>query len=258
MPELIILCLSALLAGFVDATVGGGGLVQIPALFAILPEQTPAVLLGTNKFAAIFGTLNASYTYLRRVRLPVRFMALVCIVSAIAAVLGAESARFVSPGLFRLALPIVLAAILVYTIQAKRRWAQSNRTDLITADTIWKGCLIGCVVGWYDGFLGAGTGTFFIFLFIKFLRFDFLHASAAAKLVNVSTNLGALIMFIVGNDVLWRFAIPMAIANAIGGIIGARFAILKGNTFIRRLFILVVACLLLKTGFDAIRLAVGG
>src|SRR6266478_3035062 len=102
MPELIALCLSALLAGFVDATVGGGGLVQIPALFAILPGQTPAALLGTNKFAAIFGTLNASYTYLRRVRLPVRFMVLVCILSAIAAVLGAESAHFVSPGLFRL------------------------------------------------------------------------------------------------------------------------------------------------------------
>jgi uncharacterized membrane protein YfcA len=257
MPELITLCLSAILAGFVDATVGGGGLVQIPALFAILPEQTPAALLGTNKFAAIFGTLNASYTYLRRVRLPVRFMALVCILSAVAAVLGAESARFVSPGLFRLLLPIVLAAILVYTIKQKAL-GTSNRTDLITADTIWKGCLIGCLVGWYDGFLGAGTGTFLIFLFIKFLRFDFLHASAAAKLVNVSTNLGALIMFMVANDVLWRFAIPMAIANAIGGIVGARFAILKGNTFIRRLFILVVACLLLKTGFDAVRLAVGG
>jgi uncharacterized membrane protein YfcA len=130
----------------------------------------------------------------------------------------------------------------------------SNSTDLITADTVWKGCLIG----WYDGFLGAGTGTFFIFLFIKFLRFDFLHASAAAKLVNVSTNLGALIMFIVGNDVLRRFAIPMAMANAIGGIIGGRFAILRGNKFIRRFFILIVACLLVKTGFDAVRLAVSG
>src|SRR5260221_4442225 len=218
MPELITLCLSALLAGFVDATVGGGGLVQIPALFAILPEQTPAVLLGTNKFAAIFGTLNASYTYFRRVRLPVRFMALVCILSAIAAVLGAESARFVSPGLFRLALPIVLAPILVYTIKQKTLGA-SNRTDLITADTIWNGCLIGCLVGWYDGFLGAGTGTFLIFLFIKFLGFDFLHASAAAKLVNVSTNLRALIMFTVSNDLLWRLAIPIAIANHVGGIV---------------------------------------
>jgi uncharacterized membrane protein YfcA len=256
MLELVPLCLSALVAGFVDATVGGGGLVQIPALFAVLPGETPAALLGTNKFAAIFGTINASYTYSRRVRLPVRFMVMVCVLSGIAAVLGAQSARFVSPGLFRLALPVVLAVILVYTIRQKTLGA-SNSTDL-TADTVWKGCLIGCVVGWYDGFLGAGTGTFFIFLFIKFLRFDFLHASAAAKLVNVSTNLGALIMFIVGNDVLWRFAIPMAMANAIGGIIGARFAILRGNKFIRRFFILIVACLLVKTGFDAVRSAVSG
>ena len=257
MLELVPLCLSALVAGFVDATVGGGGLVQIPALFAVLPGETPAALLGTNKFAAIFGTINASYTYARRVRLPVRFMVVVCVLAGIAAVLGAQSARFVSPGLFRLALPIVLAVILVYTIRQKTLGA-SNSTGLITADAIWKGCLIGCVVGWYDGFLGAGTGTFFIFLFIKFLRFDFLHASAAAKLVNVSTNFGALIMFIAGNDVLWRFAIPMAIANAIGGMLGARFAILRGNKFIRRFFILIVACLLVKTGCDAVRLAVGG
>jgi hypothetical protein len=257
MLELIPLCLSALVAGFVDATVGGGGLVQIPALFAILPEQTPAALLGTNKLAAICGTINASYTYLRRVRLPIRFMVLVCIVSGIAAVLGAESARFVAPALFRLALPILLAAILVYTIKQKALGA-SHSSDLNGADTIWKGCLIGCLVGWYDGFLGAGTGTFLIFLFIKFLGFDFLYASAAAKVVNVSTNLGALIMFMVANDVLWRFAIPMAVANAVGGILGARFAILKGNTFIRRLFILIVACLLMKTGFDAVRLAIGG
>lgn len=256
MPELITLCLSALLAGFVDATVGGGGLVQIPALFAILPGQLPPVLLGTNKFAAICGTVNASYTYFRRIRLPVRFMVVVCLVAGLAAVLGAHSARFVAPGLFRLALPIILAAIFVYTIKQKALGTVTS-TDPIRADTIWKGCLIGAAVGWYDGFLGAGTGTFFIFFFIKLLRFDFLHASAAAKLVNVSTNLGALIMFMVANDVLWRFAIPMAIANAAGGIVGARFAILKGNTFIRRLFILIVACLLLKTGFDAVRLAVG-
>jgi uncharacterized membrane protein YfcA len=257
MLELIPLCLSALVAGFVDATVGGGGLVQIPALFAVLPGQLPAVLLGTNKFAAICGTINASYAYFRRVRLPVRFIVLVCVLSGIAAVLGAQSARFVAPGLFRLALPIILAAILVYTIKQKALGA-SYSLEGIRADTVWKGCLIGCVIGWYDGFLGAGTGTFLIFLFIRFLRFDFLHASAASKLVNVSTNLGALIMFMISNDVLWRFAVPMAIANAVGGIVGARFAILKGNTFIRRLFILIVACLLLKTGFDAVRMAVSG
>ena len=227
-------------------------MVQIPALFAILPTQYPAVLLGTNKFAAICGTLNASYTYSRRVRLPVRFMATVCILSGLAAVLGAQSARFVAPALFRVALPIILAGILVYTIRQKSLGTVRS-AELVGAGSLWKGCLIGCLVGWYDGFLGAGTGTFFIFLFIKFLRFDFLHASAAAKLVNVSTNLGALILFVIAGDVYWRYAVPMAIANAVGGIIGAKFAILRGNNFIRRLFIFIVVCLLLKTGFDAVK-----
>jgi uncharacterized membrane protein YfcA len=249
--ELIALCLSALAAGFVDATVGGGGLLQIPALFAVLPGKTPAMLLGTNKFAAICGTLNASYTYSRHIRLPLRFMGLICVVSAIAAAIGAQSARFVAPALFRLALPVVLLGILVYTIKQKTL-GTSPSTHPIGYHSIWKGCVIGCLVGWYDGFLGAGTGTFFIFLFIKFLRFDFLHASAAAKLVNVSTNLGALVLFLTANDVLWRFAIPMAIANTIGGILGARLAILRGNKYVRRLFILIVACLLLKTGLDAV------
>jgi uncharacterized membrane protein YfcA len=249
--DLITLCLSALAAGFVDATVGGGGLLQIPALFAVLPSQTPAILLGTNKFAAICGTLNASYTFSRRIRLSIRFIAPVCIVAAATAVVGAQSARFVAPALFRLALPVVLAGILIYTIKQKTLGTSAS-AEPMGRNAIWKGVVIGALVGWYDGFLGAGTGTFLIFLFIRFLRFDFLNASAAAKLVNVSTNLGALILFIVAKDVLWPFAIPMAIANAIGGIVGARLAILKGNRYVRRLFILIVACLLVKTAFDAI------
>ena len=251
MPEILLLCLSAFLAGFVDATVGGGGLVQIPALFAVLPTQLPPMLLGTNKFAAICGTINASYTYSRHVRLPLRFICIVCVVAAVAAVLGAQSARFVSPPLFRLALPFVLLSILVYTLRHQSMGTVAS-TGSLSLDGIWKGCLIGGIVGWYDGFLGAGTGTIFIFLFIKFFRFDFLHSSAAAKLVNVSTNLGALILFILAHDVLWAFAIPMAIANAAGGFVGARFAILRGNRFIRRLFILIVACLLAKTAFDGV------
>jgi uncharacterized protein len=245
----ILLTLSAFFAGFVDATVGGGGLVQIPALFAILPVQAPPQLLGTNKLAAITGTLNASIAFCRRVTLPVRFMILTCVTAGAGSILGAQVTRFVSPELFKLVLPVLLLGLLIYTLKHKRLGELSSAAPL-GSKALLKGCLIGAAIGLYDGFLGPGTGTFLIFLFIRVFRYDFLHASAAAKLVNVSTNLGAILLFGVTGNILWPIGIPMAIANAAGGIVGARYALRKGNTYIRRFFVVVVCILLAKTAFD--------
>ena len=249
MLAFILLTLSAFFAGFVDATVGGGGLVQIPALFAILPVQAPPQLLGTNKLAAITGTLNASIAFCRRVTLPVRFMILTCVTAGAGSILGAQVTRFVSPELFKLVLPVLLLGLLIYTLKHKRLGELSSAAPL-GSKALLKGCLIGAAIGLYDGFLGPGTGTFLIFLFIRVFRYDFLHASAAAKLVNVSTNLGAILLFGVTGNILWPIGIPMAIANAAGGIVGARYALRKGNTYIRRFFVVVVCILLAKTAFD--------
>lgn len=249
MLSFILLILSAFFAGFVDATVGGGGLVQIPALFAMLPSQAPPPLLGTNKLAAITGTINASIAFCRRVTLPIRFMVLTCLAAGTGSVAGAQVTRFVSPELFKLILPVLLLGLLIYTLKHKRLGELSTAAPF-GLKALLKGCLIGAAIGFYDGFLGPGTGTFLIFLFIRVFRYDFLHASAAAKLVNVSTNLGAILLFGVTGNILWAIAIPMAIANAAGGIVGARYALRKGNIYIRRFFVVVVCILLAKTAFD--------
>jgi uncharacterized protein len=211
---LFLLTISAFFAGFVDATVGGGGLVQIPALFAILPAQSPPQLLGTNKLAAITGTINASIAFCRRVRLPVRFMLLTCLAAGIGSLIGAQVTRLISPELFKVGLPVLLLGLLIYTLKHKR-------------------------LGELSAVAPFGPKAF-----------DFLHASAAAKLVNVSTNLGAVLLFGFTGNILWPVAVPMAIANAAGGIIGARCALWKGNTYVRRFFVVVVCILLAKTAWD--------
>jgi uncharacterized membrane protein YfcA len=247
--NLLLLTISAFFAGFVDATVGGGGLVQLPALFAFLPAQSPPQLLGTNKLAAITGTINASIAFCRRVTLPFRFMIPTCLIAGIGSLVGAQVTRFISPELFKLALPVLLLGLLIYTLKHKRLGELSGAASL-GPGAIFKGCLIGAAIGFYDGFIGPGTGTFLIFLFIRIFRFDFLHASAAAKLVNVSTNLGAILLFGFTGNILWPIAIPMAIANAAGGIVGARYALWKGNAYVRRFFVVIVCILLAKTAFD--------
>lgn len=252
MLNILFLTVAAFFAGLVDATVGGGGLVQIPALFAILPVQPPPLLLGTNKLAAITGTLNASIAYCRRVRLPFRFIVATCLAAGLGSMTGAQVTRFISPELFKLALPVLLLGLLLYTLKHKTLGelpsvAPFGRTAIV------KGLFIGAIIGFYDGFLGPGTGTFLIFLFIRVFRFDFLHASAAAKLVNVNTNLGAILLFGFTGNILWPAAIPMAVANAVGGIVGARYALSKGNTYIRRFFVIIVCILLAKTAYDAVR-----
>jgi uncharacterized membrane protein YfcA len=144
---------------------------------------------------------------------------------------------------------VLLLGLLIYTLKHKRL-GDLSAVGPFGPKAIVQGCLIGAGIGFYDGFIGPGTGTFLIFLFIRVFRFDFLHASAAAKLVNVSTNLGAILLFGFTGNILWPVAIPMAIANAAGGIVGARYALWKGNTYVRRFFVIVVSILLAKTAWD--------
>ncbi len=153
-----LLTLSAFFAGFVDATVGGGGLVQLPALFAILPAQSPPQLLGTNKLAAITGTINASIAFCRRVTLPVRFMILTCLAAGIGSLIGAQVTRFISPELFKLGLPVLLLGLLIYTLKHKRL-GDLSAAGPFGPKAIVQGCLIGAGIGFYDGFIGPGTGT---------------------------------------------------------------------------------------------------
>lgn len=248
--EWIIVSLASLLAGFVDAIVGGGGLILLPALFATFASAPPATLLGTNKSASVWGTAMATWQYSRRVQMPWRAMLPAAAAGFVGSFFGAWAVTLVSPDFLRKLLPMVMVAVLAYTLARKDlgmrhepRW--SGRAEALVA------CGIGLVIGFYDGFFGPGTGSFLVFAFVRLLGYDFLNASVSAKLLNLATNLSALILFTAKGHIWWHFTVPLAVANVLGSTLGTYMALRHGTGFVRTIFILVVSVLILKTGYDA-------
>jgi uncharacterized membrane protein YfcA len=248
--ELLTVALASLLAGLVDAIVGGGGLVLIPALFSAFPQAPPATLFGSNKGASIWGTAWASVQYGRRVELPWAALLPACGAALLGGFAGAWAVTLVSATGLRKALPFILGAVLLYTLLRKdlgRHHAplHEGRRQALVASAI------GLVIGFYDGFFGPGTGSFLVFLFVRLLGFDFLHASASAKLLNTMTNGAALLLFALKGHVWWHVAAVMAVTNVLGSLIGTRLVLKHGAGFVRGVFVVVVSILIVKTGWDA-------
>ena len=247
--EVLVVSLASLLAGLVDSIVGGGGLILLPALFATFPQAPPATLFGTNKSASIWGTAFATVQYSRRVQLPWRALLPAAAAGLLGSLVGAWAVTQVDPALFRKALPLLLTALLAYTLARKdlgREHAPryAGRTEALMASAI------GLVVGFYDGFFGPGTGSFLVFAWVRLLGYDFLNASASAKLINTATNFSALMLFTWQGHVWWHLALAMALANVAGSLIGTRLALRHGAGFVRRVFIFVVLALIVKTAWD--------
>ena len=248
--ELLILSAAALMAGFVDAIVGGGGLILVPALFAVFPGTAPATLFGVNKGASIWGTAVATVQYSRRVELRWKALLPAAATGFAGSLAGAWLVTIISAGFLRKALPLVLLAVLAYTLIKKDLGRHHTPRFSGHAETL-AACCIALVLGFYDGFFGPGTGSFFVFLFVRWLGYDFLNASASAKLLNTATNFAALALFAWKGHVWWHFALTMALANVVGSLLGTRLALRHGSGFVRLVFIVVVGALILKTGFDA-------
>lgn len=248
--EWIVVTLASLLAGFVDAIVGGGGLILLPALFATFPSAPPATLLGTNKSASVWGTSMATWQYSRRVQIRWRAMLPAALAGFAGAFAGAWAVTVLSPDFLRRLLPAVLLAVLVYTL-AKKDLGRHHVPRFAEKAEWLAASLIGLTVGFYDGFFGPGTGSFFVFLFVRLLGYDFLNASASAKLLNVSTNIAAIILFTAKGHVWWHFTLPLAVANVAGSLLGTHLALKHGTGFVRWIFIFVVGALILKTSYDA-------
>jgi uncharacterized membrane protein YfcA len=248
--ELFLMSLASLLAGFVDAIVGGGGLILVPALFATFPQAHAATLLGTNKSASIWGTAFASWQYARKVEMHWQALLPAMLTSFVGALAGAWVVTLISPQFMRRVLPLILLAVLFYTL-AKKELGRAHAPRYSGRQEILCASLIGLGVGFYDGFFGPGTGSFFVFLFVRWLGYDFLHASAGAKLLNMTSNLAALILFTLKGFVWWHFALTLAVANGLGSLLGTRLALKHGAGFVRLAFIAVVGALILKTGWDA-------
>ena len=247
--ELIIVSLASLFAGFVDAIVGGGGLILIPVLFATFPVAHPATLLGTNKGAAIWGTAWSTWQFSRRVDLRWAALLPAALAGFAASFAGAWMVTLISPVFLRKALPFVLLAVLVYTL-AKKELGRTHAPRYAGRTEAGVAMAIGLVLGFYDGFFGPGTGSFFVFALVRLLGYDFLNASASAKLLNTATNLAALILFALRGHVWWHFAVVMALANVLGSLGGTYMALRHGAGFVRVVFIGVVGALILKTGYD--------
>lgn len=250
MTELALVALASLFAGFVDAIVGGGGLILVPALFSAFPNAVPATLLGTNKATGVWGTAWATLQFSRRVQLQWSALLPAAAAAFAGSFAGAWTVTQVPATGLRQALPIILLGVLAYTLAKKdlghtHAPRQHGRAQALAAS------LIGAGVGFYDGFFGPGAGSFFVFLFVRFLGFDFLNASASAKLLNVGTNLAALLLLGFKGHVWWHIAAVLALANVAGSLLGTRMALKHGTGFVRGMFIAVVSALILKTGWDA-------
>lgn len=250
MSELAAAVLASFAAAVVNAIAGGGGLVSIPILFGIFPQAPPATLFGTNKSAMVWGTLWASVSYSRHVRLPWATL-LPAVAAALAGgCLGAWLVSQLSGAWLRQALPVMLAIVLVATLLEQELGRHHAPRHGARAEAAWATLIAGCL-GVYDGFFGPGTGSFFIFAFVRVLGFDFLHAVASAKVLNTATNLASLAVFAWSGHVWWQFMVPMAVANVLGSMVGTRLALKHGSGFIRVVFGGVVGILILKTGYDA-------
>lgn len=219
-------------------------------MLAAYPTAAPSVLLGTNKLGSICGTAAAVLRYMRVVRVPWRRLLPAAAVAFGAALLGASLVNAVSPALFRPLVPIMLAVVLLYVLWHKDLGAHHAPRMFSTR----RACAaLGCIgaIGLYDGFFGPGTGSFLMLLFIRVYGFDFLHASAAARTINVATNAGALLFFGIHGEINWGLGVALGVCNAVGSVLGAHTAIKHGSGFVRVAFIVIVIALIAKTGENA-------
>ena len=252
MGTVVLLVVAALVAGWVDAVVGGGGLVQLPALLLGLPAASPAQVLATNKLSSIAGTATATATYLRRVRPDPRTAAPMAISALFGAMAGAACASLLPQRVFR---PLVLVLLVLVAVHTWRRPELGRVNDPHPDRRRHRAVALGAGlgIGFYDGIFGPGTGSFLVFALVGLLGYGFLEASATAKITNLATNLGALVVFVPRGAPLWHLGLLMAAANVAGGYLGARTAAARGSGFVRAVFLVVVGVLLVRVGYDVVR-----
>lgn len=248
---LLLLALAGLTAGFVDAVVGGGGLIQLPALLLGLPAAAPVEILATNKAAAVCGTATSAATYYRRVKPDPRTFLPMMVVAFAGAFSGAIAASQIPREAFE---PIVLVVLVVVGAYVLLKPDLGGETALRFAGHrhLAAALAVGFVIGFYDGALGPGTGSFLVFSLVGLLGYSFLEASAKARLANLATNLGALALFVPQGSVLWKVGLLMGACNLVGGYLGARVAVSRGSRFVRMFFIAVVSAFVIRIGGQVI------
>ncbi|MDQ1601383.1 MAG: uncharacterized protein QOD68_2857 [Actinomycetota bacterium] len=251
LDQVLLLCLAALFAGWVDAISGGGGLVQLPALLLVLPGASPAAVLATNKLSSVCGTAASALTYQRRVRPDLRTALPMAAVALVGAAGGALCASLLPRTVFEPLVLVLLIAVAAWTFArpqmglVERLRFSGHRHHLVAAAA-------GAAIGFYDGIFGPGTGAFLVVALVGLLGYAFLPGSATARIVNLATNIGALLVFIPQGAPMWRLGLAMGACNVAGGWLGAHTAISRGSGFVRAVFLTVVVALILRLGYDVL------
>lgn len=245
----ISLIFLSLIAGFIDAVVGGGGLIQIPALLINFPNLLPPTLFGTNKIAAFSGTSVAAYHYSKKIKFDYKLLFIISFFAFLSSYLGAKAVSFIDVNTLKPLILVILIIMAIYTYIKKDLGTFQTKT-LSQNKQIVFGSIIGFVVGFYDGFFGPGTGSFFVLGFVIILGFEFVKASAYSKIINCITNFSALIVFIKQGNYLLEIAIIMAVFNVLGNILGSKIALKKGNGFVRIIFLIIVSIMIIRYAYD--------
>ena len=228
---------------------GGGGLIQIPALMGALPHTATATVFGTNKLASICGTASAAFSYMRQVKLEWKLLAVIAVTACISSFGGAACVSMIPQQVLRPFVLFMLIVIALYTLM-KKQFGQVHFQQELSRKMLIIAGIGGLLIGFYDGIFGPGTGSFFIFFFIKYLKVDFLHASALSKIGNFMTNFAALSFFIPTGHVLFSLGLMMAVANVFGSLVGVKMALKYGSGFIRILFLILVSVLICRLAYQ--------
>jgi uncharacterized membrane protein YfcA len=244
-----VLCLVAFLSGTIDAIAGGGGLIQLPALMVAFPQAPVAMLLATNKLSSIFGTAMATTQFLRRVKVDPRQIIPCAALAFGTSMLGAAAITYADPHAIKPAIALLLLAVLVFVI-ARPRFGVSESTEHLVTHRMIKSLFVAGAVGFYDGFLGPGTGVFLIMGFVGLLGMNFLSGGANAKVINLTTNIAAVGYFASQGLLDYRLGLPMAVSNIAGGFLGSHLAIIRGSRFVRKIFVFVASLALLRLCYD--------
>jgi uncharacterized protein len=250
--QLLLICCAALLAGFVDSIVGGGGLVQVPALFILFPHFEIPRIIGTNRFSSFMGTAVAGYQYSKKVQIPWRTVIYAGIGAGVMAYLGAKISDIVDEKILKPVILILMSGIAIYTFKMKDLGQDEKLKFNLQIIPIY-GLIIGSSAGFYNGFVGPGTGSLLVFGFVSVIGFGFLKASAISKIVNVIADVASLGYFVLEGYVQFEIAIPMMLCNMAGSYLGSKMAILKGNEFVRNFFLVVIFALILRFGWDILK-----
>lgn len=249
MTTIVIACIAGFIAAVVDAIVGGGGLVTIPALLALgLPTYTA---LGTNKFASSMGAFSSAYQYYKSGHMNLKLLKYLLPFSLLGSCIGVITVLGVDPDFLKKAIIVLVLVIGTYTVFHKELGLVDNFKG-ISQKTIMLGILLALTLGFYDGFFGPGTGSFLIFGLINIYGFNFIRASANTKLLNLTSNLTALVLFFIDGKIYFHIGIPMALSMVLGARVGAKLAINKGSKFVKPMFVVMSLLLVIKMIMDIV------